>query len=140
MSHQKRRALLVIGHGSQLNADSATELAHHPDGRHVAIGTLTQRGMQPSAGIEFWDLVDGVRVARTTLTAAEIRSLDYSPDGSLLAAGEADAAAWGQLFIANPDLPERFARRAELNEPRPEWFYADGAEGYTDYPALGSGA
>ena len=68
------------------------------------------------------------------------QGLTQSDGESLLAAGEADAAAWGQLFIANPDLPERFARRAELNEPRPEWFYADGAEGYTDYPALGSGA
>ncbi len=92
----------------QLNADSATELAHHPDGRHVAIGTLTQRGMQPSAGIEFWDLVDGVRVARTTLTAAEIRSLDYSPDGSLLAAGDES----GQLFLLDSDHQVIASRRA----------------------------
>lgn len=59
---------------------------------------------------------------------------------SLLLAGEADAVAWGQQFIANPDLPERFASGAALNEPRAELFYADGAEGYTDYPALAAGA
>jgi N-ethylmaleimide reductase len=40
------------------------------------------------------------------------------------------------LFIANPDLPERFRRRAPLNEPKPATFYAKGPEGYTDYPAL----
>jgi 2,4-dienoyl-CoA reductase-like NADH-dependent reductase (Old Yellow Enzyme family) len=53
-----------------------------------------------------------------------------------LAAGEADAVAWGKAFIANPDLPARLARRAELNPPRPEHFYAPGAQGYIDYPTL----
>ncbi len=50
--------------------------------------------------------------------------------------GEADAVAFGKLFIANPDLPVRFAKRAPLNEPRPETFYSHGAEGYVDYPSL----
>lgn len=54
-----------------------------------------------------------------------------------LATGEADAVAFGKSFIANPDLPERFRRHAALNEPRPETFYAQGPEGYVDYPALG---
>jgi 2,4-dienoyl-CoA reductase-like NADH-dependent reductase (Old Yellow Enzyme family) len=53
-----------------------------------------------------------------------------------LDAGEADAVAWGKLFIANPDLVERFARNTALNEPNPATFYAPGALGYTDYPAL----
>jgi 2,4-dienoyl-CoA reductase-like NADH-dependent reductase (Old Yellow Enzyme family) len=55
---------------------------------------------------------------------------------AVLARNEADAVAFGQLFIANPDLPERFRRRAPLNEPKPATFYAKGPEGYTDYPAL----
>jgi 2,4-dienoyl-CoA reductase-like NADH-dependent reductase (Old Yellow Enzyme family) len=55
----------------------------------------------------------------------------------LLAKGEADAVAYGQLFIANPDLPLRFAKHAPLNMPDPETFYCCGsAEGYTDYPFL----
>ena len=54
----------------------------------------------------------------------------------LLKAGEADAVAFGKLFIANPDLPRRFALNAPLNAPVPETFYASGPEGYTDYPAL----
>lgn len=53
-----------------------------------------------------------------------------------IAAGEADAVAFGKSIIANPDLVERFARHAPLNEPNPETFYGSGAEGYTDYPAL----
>ncbi|MDC7715513.1 alkene reductase [Vogesella sp. LYT5W] len=54
----------------------------------------------------------------------------------LIGAGLIDAVAFGRPFIANPDLPARFARGAELNPPRPETFYGGGAEGYTDYPAL----
>lgn len=54
-----------------------------------------------------------------------------------LAAGEADAVAFGVPYIANPDLVERFALDAPLNEAHPETFYAPGAKGYTDYPSLG---
>ena len=54
----------------------------------------------------------------------------------LLEKGEADAVAFGKLFIANPDLPQRFARNAPLNTPDQHTFYADGPKGYTDYPGL----
>jgi 2,4-dienoyl-CoA reductase-like NADH-dependent reductase (Old Yellow Enzyme family) len=53
-----------------------------------------------------------------------------------LATGEADAVAFGKLFIANPDLPARFARDAALNPWKAETFYSSGAEGYVDYPHL----
>lgn len=63
-------------------------------------------------------------------------AFDQDRAADWLARGRADAVAFGRLFIANPDLPVRFAQEAPLNEPRPELFYASGAEGYTDYPAL----
>jgi 2,4-dienoyl-CoA reductase-like NADH-dependent reductase (Old Yellow Enzyme family) len=50
--------------------------------------------------------------------------------------GEADLVSFGQLYIANPDLDVRFKQKAELNQPNPATFYAEGATGYTDYPAL----
>ena len=50
--------------------------------------------------------------------------------------GEADAVAFGQLFIANPDLPVRFARNALLNIPDSSTFYTPGPHGYTDYHEL----
>lgn len=53
-----------------------------------------------------------------------------------IAAGEADAVAFGVPFLANPDLPLRFATGAPLNAPDPATFYASGPKGYTDYPAL----
>jgi 2,4-dienoyl-CoA reductase-like NADH-dependent reductase (Old Yellow Enzyme family) len=54
----------------------------------------------------------------------------------VLERGEADAVAFGKLFIANPDLPKRFAENAALNSPTPETFYSEGETGYIDYPAL----
>src|SRR5262245_48801409 len=53
-----------------------------------------------------------------------------------IASGEADAVAFGRLFIANPDLPKRFALRAIFNTPNPSTFYGSGPDGYTDYPTL----
>jgi 2,4-dienoyl-CoA reductase-like NADH-dependent reductase (Old Yellow Enzyme family) len=53
-----------------------------------------------------------------------------------LADGWADAVAFGKLFIANPDLVERFAGNAPLNAWDTATFYSGGAQGYLDYPAL----
>lgn len=55
---------------------------------------------------------------------------------ALLDAGHADAVSFGKDFISNPDLPARLKARAELTPWRLETFYAPGAEGYIDYPAL----
>jgi len=47
-----------------------------------------------------------------------------------------DVISFGVPFIANPDLVERFKGDAELNDANPDYFYAGGSKGYTDYPAL----
>jgi len=48
----------------------------------------------------------------------------------------ADMVSFGQSYIANPDLVERFAAGASLNEPDQSTFYGGDEKGYTDYPAL----
>jgi N-ethylmaleimide reductase len=65
-------------------------------------------------------------------------SYDASTGAATLAAGAADAIAYGRPFLANPDLVERFRRGSGLNAPDFKTFYTDGAKGYTDYPALTS--
>jgi len=62
------------------------------------------------------------------------QKLTKETGNQLLAKGEADAIAYGQLFIANPDLVLRFEKDGPLNMPDPETFYATGPQGYTDYP------
>ena len=48
----------------------------------------------------------------------------------------ANAVAYARLFLANPDLPERFKKNGKLNEPDSTTFYTQDAKGYTDYPTL----
>jgi 2,4-dienoyl-CoA reductase-like NADH-dependent reductase (Old Yellow Enzyme family) len=62
----------------------------------------------------------------------------FTPEDAeaLLSTGEADAVAFGKLFIANPDLPERISSGAPLNPWDPQTFYSPGPRGYTDYPKL----
>lgn len=55
---------------------------------------------------------------------------------TVVESGYADAVAFGKLFIANPDLVQRFKDNAPLNEADKSTFYGGGAKGYTDYPAL----
>lgn len=65
---------------------------------------------------------------------------DKAKANAVLANGEAELVSFGKLFLANPDLPQRFAVDAELNEPNPKTFYGrgdrDAEVGYTDYPFL----
>jgi len=71
---------------------------------------------------------DGVYIANEKYTQALANQVIHD--------GEADAVAFGQLFLANPDLPERFAGNAPLNTPDPTTYFTPGPHGYIDYPAL----
>lgn len=63
---------------------------------------------------------------------------DLNRANTALAQADADLVSFGTLFLANPDLPERFLRNAELNTPDPDTFYGSDERGYTDYPFLES--
>ena len=54
---------------------------------------------------------------------------------AMLDSGIADAIAFGRTFIANPDLPRRFADHLPLARDIPTQWYSQGPEGYVDYPA-----
>jgi len=90
---------------------------------------FTREGLaEPRLSPQLKAIFGGPLIANQDLTRQE--------GEQLIAADEADAIAWGKLFIANPDLPTRFRQGAALNPPRPETFYHSGAAGYTDYPFL----
>lgn len=61
---------------------------------------------------------------------------DQAMGEAVLEAGLADAVAYGRLYIANPDLAERFKQGAKLNPYNRATFYGGGEAGYTDYPTL----
>ncbi|MDA7868086.1 alkene reductase [Akkermansiaceae bacterium] len=82
---------------------------------------------------------DVITPIRAAYQGTLITNMGYSADEAAqeINAGHIDAVAFGTPYLANPDLPERFAHGAELNEPNPETFYSPGPEGYNDYPTLG---
>jgi N-ethylmaleimide reductase len=55
---------------------------------------------------------------------------------STVAREAADAIVYGRSYIANPDLVERFAKQAQLNEVNYDRLYGGGPDGYSDYPTL----
>lgn len=48
--------------------------------------------------------------------------------------GIAKLISFGNLYIASPDLPERFEKKAALSEPDRTTMYWGGKQGYIDYP------
>ncbi len=96
--------------------------------RKIAFICARERQGPDSIGPELKKAFGGLYVANEKFT--------LESGNAILGAGEADAVAYGVPYIANPDLPERFAQGAALNAADPTTFYADGATGYTDYPAL----
>ena len=57
---------------------------------------------------------------------------------AMVARGDADAIAFGRLFISNPDLPRRLQREAPLTPYNRATFYSRGPVGYIDYPEMES--
>lgn len=95
------------------------------------LGTETDTEADPR-----WDAI--VRQIRRTYTGTIILAGGYDKASAerALAEGRGDVVAFGKLFIANPDLPERFALDAPLNEPDRTSFFGGNAQGYVDYPTL----
>ena len=118
-------------------ADSAPEALVE----HVAKG-LQQRGIAflhlRAAKHDAPAEVELARVARRHYRGVLIRNGGYTRDAAEadLRDGLADAVAFGLAYIANPDLPDRFAKSAPLNQVDLATLYAPGPKGYNDYPAL----
>ncbi|MDF3056495.1 MAG: nemA 2 [Rariglobus sp.] len=96
--------------------------------RGLAFLCVREGLVEPRLGPTLKKAFGGVYIANQGFTAESAEAE--------LAGGHADAVAWGKLFIANPDLPERFRLGATLNEPESGTFYGGSEAGYTDYPAL----
>ncbi len=64
------------------------------------------------------------------------RGFDKDTANRAIEDGIADLVSFGELYIANPDLVERFEKNAPLNPSDRRTYYISGAEGYTDYPAF----
>ena len=111
----------------------------------LAVGELARFGLSylhiveplpsdPIASGEKPDISFFRRIWRGTLMGN--KGYDFARANAAVRDGIVDLVSFATLFLANPDLPERFRRSAALNAPDRPTFYAGGAKGYTDYPAL----
>jgi len=109
-----------------------TEVARQLGARKLAFLCAREHHHVPAIGPGMKKAFGSVFIANEQFTGEQAQELIDS--------GEADAVAFGQPFIANPDLPERLISKAPLNETRPELYYhlgeGDPAIGYTDYRIL----
>ena len=129
--------------GVHLNPMSNTHSMR--DGNPQALFTYVAEQMQ-ARGLGFLfsreELKDGVlpigqhmrKVFKGTFIAND--GFTQQQADAVLASGAADAVAFGRTFIANPDLPVRFAQDAALNALDASTIYSPDGSGYTDYPAL----
>lgn len=129
--------------GVHLNPMSNTHSMH--DSNPVALFTYVAEQMAArKLGFLFSreELKDGVlpigQHLRKAFPGTYIANDGFSQQDAeaVLSSGAADAVAFGRVYIANPDLAERFACGAGLNALNASTIYSADETGYTDYPAL----
>ena len=118
------------------NAGLFTAAAARLERLHVPWIELREPG--PQSTFRATDEPPASPAMRSVYAGKIVLNSDY--DGSNAQAtidvGVADAISFGRTYIANPDLPERLRSGADLNAWDSKTFYSQGAEGYTDYPAM----
>ena len=114
--------------GDSNRAETFGYVARELGKRGIAFICTREKAGEDSLGPKLKEIFGGVYIANERFTKEQANAW--------LEEGKADAVAFGIPYIANPDLVERLRKDAPLNEPRPELFYAKGAEGFTDYPSL----
>ena len=88
------------------------------------------------------DLLLPNRIVMAPLTrqrqfGAHSDKIDRERGNQLISEDLADLIAFSRPYIANPDLVERFATNAPLNNDiKSETIYVSGPEGYVDYPGM----
>ena len=129
-------SISLYGLGDNDPLDTFSYVVRELDRRRIGYLTLLEPNEQ--------DLKKGVAIEHVAKTLRPMTSapliantgLDKAKGMDLLRSGDADAIAYGSLYIANPDLVVRFESDAPLSKPVPSTFYGSGPEGYTDYPTL----
>jgi len=102
---------------------------------HLIEPRASSAGIADDASV---DSADNATLFRHLFKGPVITAGGYTPEMGVEAVecGLADAVAFGRMFIANPDLPERIRTGAPLNAFDRSTSYGGDAHGYTDYPAL----
>ena len=102
---------------------------------HLIEPRASSAGIADDASI---DSADNASLFRRLFDGPMITAGGYTTEMGVTALerGMADAVAFGRMFIANPDLPQRIRVGAPLNAFDRSTSYAGDSHGYTDYPTL----
>lgn len=99
--------------------------------RHISFIFSREHQAEDSIGPKLREQFSGAWIANENLTADSAKQI--------LRDGQADAVAFGRLFIANPDLLTRLEQNLPLNELDVNTLYPSDAppeKGYTDYQKI----
>ncbi len=124
------------------------DMPFYPDNEATYLYLAEELGKR---GLAYVHLNDNLQAGRSVLGEAFLRQFRQAYGGTvilaggmtreralqLVEAGTIDLAAFGQPFIANPDLVERLQRNIALATPDRSTYYGGGEAGYLDYPAAG---
>jgi N-ethylmaleimide reductase len=82
------------------------------------------------------EALNNAQLFRSNFRGPLISAAAYTPSSATqtVSQGEADAIAFGRMFIANPDLVKRIRDELPMNKYDRSTFYGGGEHGYTDYP------
>ncbi len=105
---------------------------------HLIEGRGSEIGLTDSLHEE---ALDNARLFRSCFTGPLLSAAAYTPQSAARTVGQrdADAIAFGRLYIANPDLVERIQGNLPLNAYDRSTFYGGAENGYTDYATYNSG-
>ncbi len=143
---QDRVAVRLSPHGNLGGLSDSDTIPHF----NYVIDELSKRGLaylhliEPRASSVGFaddasvDSADNASLFRRLFNGPMITAGGYTPEMgvAVVERGLADAVAFGRMFIANPDLPERIRTGAPLNTFDRSTSYGGDGHGYTDYPTL----
>jgi len=136
----ERTAVRLSPNGDSQGVDDGNQNALFPaaaavlDGLGVAFLELREPGANGTFGKS--DRPPVAPLIRKAFKGVLVLNSDYdlASGQAALAEGAADAITYGRKFLANPDLPYRFAHGLELTPDDPKTWYSQGPEGYITYP------
>lgn len=104
----------------------------------IGIAFLELREQKPFGGFGTSDVPRVSPDIRKVFSGPLILNQEYNLERAEadIASGLADGISFGRPFISNPDLVDRLRIDAPLAPDNFKTWYAPGAAGYTDYPAL----
>jgi N-ethylmaleimide reductase len=138
---KERTAVRLSPNGDSQGVDDSNQAALFPaaaailDSLGIAFLELREPGPEGTFGKSDRPLV--APLIRKVFKGPLVLNSDYdfARGQAAIAAGAADAITFGRRFLANPDLPYRFAHNIELNPDDQKSWYSQGAEGYVTYPS-----